>query len=86
MWYLGKIESSCEQFSPVSTCLCPRYIKFCFQNLGIVREVKNWGRCTTFGFNNEKYFLVYFAKIELFFLFETKSSLSTSVFIFSTIS
>ena len=28
MWYLRKIESSCEQFSSVSTCLCPNYIKF----------------------------------------------------------
>ena len=31
-------------------------------------------------------FSIYFAKIELFFSFETKSSLSTSVFISSTIS
>ena len=31
-------------------------------------------------------FPIYFAKIELFFNFETKSSLPTSVFIFSTIS
>ena len=30
-------------------------------------------------------FPIYFAKIERFFIFETKSSLSTSVFIFSTI-
>ena len=27
MWYLRKLESSCEQFSPVSTYLCPKYIK-----------------------------------------------------------
>ena len=31
-------------------------------------------------------FPIYFAKIELFFNFEIKSSLSTSVFIFSNIS
>ena len=29
---------------------------------------------------------IYFAKNDLFFIFETKSSLSTSVFIFSTVS
>ena len=34
----------------------------------------------------KKKFSIYFAKIELLFHFETKSSLSTSVFIFSTIS
>ena len=34
----------------------------------------------------KKSFLIYFAKIELSFNFETKSSLFTSVFIFSTIS
>ena len=31
-------------------------------------------------------FAIYIAKIELFFNFETKSSLSTSIFIFTTIS
>ena len=86
MWYLRKIESSCEEFGPVSTSLCPKYIKFCFQNLGNVRVDKNGGRWTTYGFNNEKEFSVYFVKIELFCIFETKSNLSMSVCIFSTIS
>ena len=38
MWYLKKVASSCEQFGPVSTCLCPKYITFRFQNLGNGRE------------------------------------------------
>ena len=33
MWYLRKVAGSCEQFGPVSTCLCPEYIQFCSQNL-----------------------------------------------------
>ena len=41
MLYLGKVTSSCEQLAPVSACLCPKYIKFCFQNLGNGREDKN---------------------------------------------
>ena len=53
MWYLRKIESSCEQFSQVSTCLWQKYIKFCFHNLGNVKG-KNRCRWTTFGFNNKK--------------------------------
>ena len=36
-------------------------------------------------FTMNKHFLIYFAKVELFFNFETKSSLSTPVFISSTI-
>ena len=39
-----------------------------------------------FFFTVKKNFPIYFAKIELLFNFETKSSLSTSVFIFSAIS
>ena len=55
-----KIESSCEQFSPVSTCLCQKYIKFYFQNLGNVREDKNGSRWTTFDFNNvNKNFVIF---------------------------
>ena len=34
--------------------LCPKYIKFCLQNLGNVREDINGRRWTTFGFDNEK--------------------------------
>ena len=60
MWYLRKIGSSYEQISPVSTCLFPKYIKFCFQNLGNFREDKNECRWTTFGFINEKKMSVYF--------------------------
>ena len=32
--------SLCKPFGPVSTCLCPNYIKFCFQNSGNSREDK----------------------------------------------
>ena len=38
MWYLRKVAISCEQFGPVSTCVCPKYIKFFFQILGLNRE------------------------------------------------
>ena len=81
MWYLWKVESSCEQFSPVSTCLCPKYIKCSFQNLENVREDKNGRRWTILILIMKNKFSVYFAKINLFLIFETKSSLSTSFFI-----
>ena len=32
---------SVEKFDPVSTCLCPKYIKCCFQNFVNVREDEN---------------------------------------------
>ena len=41
MWNLIKVASSCEQFGPVFTSLCPKYIKFYFQNLKNGREDKN---------------------------------------------
>ena len=41
IWYLRKVASLCEQIDPVSTFLCPKYIKFYFQNLGNVRKDKN---------------------------------------------
>ena len=54
--------------------------------MGHVRENKNGGRWTTFGVNNgKKNSPIYFAKISLLFILETKSSLSTSVFIFFAI-
>ena len=56
---MRKLESPCEQFFPVSTCLCPKYIKFRFQNLGKVREDKKGRKWTAFGFNNENKFSVY---------------------------
>ena len=52
--------------------MCPKYIKFCFQNLGNSREDKSGGRKTTFGFNNEKDLLIYFAKIEFVFYFRNQ--------------
>ena len=44
MWYLRKVASLNVQLGPVSTCLCPKYIKFSFGNLGKGRENKNGGR------------------------------------------
>ena len=38
MWYLRKEASSCEQFGTLSTCLCPKYIKFYFSNLDNSKE------------------------------------------------
>ena len=60
------MEPSREQFIPVSTCLCPKYIKFCFQNLGNVREDKNERRCTTFGFDNGTNISKIFCESELY--------------------
>ena len=53
MRYSRKVASSFEQLGAVSTCLCPKYIKFDSQNLGDGREDKNRRRQTTLGFNNE---------------------------------
>ena len=41
MWYLRKAASSCKQFGPVSTCLCPKYKLICFQKLGNGRVDEN---------------------------------------------
>ena len=38
--YSKKIESSWEQFSPVPTCLCPKYIKFCFKIWEKLEKIK----------------------------------------------
>ena len=54
MCNLRKAANSCKQFGPVSTSLCPKYMKFCFQNFGNGREDENGRRQTTFGFNNRK--------------------------------
>ena len=74
IWYLSKVASLCKQPSPVSTCLRPKCIKLCFQNLGNGRKDKD-----------ENNFLINLAKIELFLIFQTNSCLSTSVYIFFTI-
>ena len=31
-------KSLCEHLSPVSTCLCSKYVKFCYETLEIDRE------------------------------------------------
>ena len=41
MRYLRKVGSLCEQLGPVSTCLWPKYIKYCFKNLRNGREDEN---------------------------------------------
>ena len=72
VWYLRKVTSSCEQLRPVFTCLCLKYIKFCFRNLGNGREDENRRKRTTFVFDNKKMFSIDFAKIELFSIYWTK--------------
>ena len=69
----------------VSTYLCLKYIKFYFQNLGNGREDKNVRRWTTFGFEIEKNSILAKYIGIFFFTVRTKSSLSTSVFIYCTI-
>ena len=44
MWYLRKVASSWEQFDPVSTSLCPKYITLCFKKLKNGREDKGGRR------------------------------------------
>ena len=63
---MRKVASSCQQFGPVSTCLCLQYIKFCFQNLRNGREDENGRRYTTFGFDNGKKISKIFCEIWLF--------------------
>ena len=86
IWYLRKVASSCKQFGSVSTSLRPKYIQFCSHNLENGRKDKTGRRRIYFSFDNKKKFPLNFAEIELlFFIFQTKSCLSTSVFIFSAI-
>ena len=59
------IASSCEQLGSVSTCLSPKYIKFCFQNLRNGREDESELRETTFGFDNGNKIAKIFCEIEL---------------------
>ena len=47
---MRKVVSSCEQLDSVSTCLCRKYIKFCFQNLGNDKE----GKIERFYYDNEQ--------------------------------
>ena len=51
----------------------------------MVEKIKTDVEGITFDFENEIKFPLYFDKIELFFNFKIKSSLSTSIFIFFTI-
>ena len=44
MWYLRKVVIPCEPFGLDSTCLRPKYMKFCFQNLGNGREDESGSR------------------------------------------
>ena len=44
MWYLRKVASLCKQLGPVSPFLCPKYTKFCLQNLGNGRKDENGPR------------------------------------------
>ena len=63
-----------DQFSPVSTCLYTKYIKFCFQNIRNVREDKNGRRWITFGFNDEKKMWDFLLKLNFFSYLRPSSS------------
>ena len=63
-----------------------KYIKFCFQNFGNSREDRNGSRSTTSSIENEKKFNLKKIYWKIFFIIKTQISLSTSVFIYSTIS
>ena len=51
-----------------------QFLHVCVQNTSNLgnREDRNEGRKTTFGFNNEKDLLIYFAKIEFVFYFRNQ--------------
>ena len=55
-----------DEKSHKTTCLCLKYIKFCFYNLEHVGENKNRRRWTSFGFNNDKKIPIYFVKLHFF--------------------
>ena len=80
MYYLRKVVSACEQCSPVSTCLCPKYITFRFQIWKMVEKLKN----DVLELKNGLILANYIGKF--IFIVKTKSSLPTFVFIFSTVS
>ena len=63
---MRKVASSREQLDPVSTCLCLKYIKFRFRNLGNGREDNNGRKYTALSFDDKKKFPINFAKIGLF--------------------
>ena len=63
------MKSSCKQFSPVSTCLRSKYIKFCFENLGNSRKDENGRRYTNSGLDNKRKNFDRYCRIELFFNF-----------------
>ena len=56
MILIRKVASSCEQLCLVFTCLCPKFIKFSFQNSENVEEDKNGRIWTHFSFDNKKKF------------------------------
>ena len=68
MWYLRKLGISFEQFGPVSTYLCAKYMKISSKNLGTGRENENGHRLLLVSIMKTN-FPIYFAKIELFFKF-----------------
>ena len=70
MWHLRRGESSCEQLGPVSTCLCTKYTKFCFQNLGNGREDNRHRLLLVL--TMKKNIPIYLAKIEFFFQFRNQ--------------
>ena len=79
MWYLKKVTSSCEQFSSLSTSLCPKYMKFCFQNLWNSWENKIEVDRLLLIFDHEQNVPIYFATIELFSISKPKTLFLSSL-------
>ena len=82
---MRKVTSSSEQFGPVFYMLVSKIQSFVFKIRKMVKKIE-MDVDILFGSKLKKKISTYIAKIELFFNFETKSCLSTSVFIFTTIS
>ena len=55
------------KFGPVSTCLCPKYITFCFKKLNNGRDDKSGRRETNSGLDNKKKFQTHFSKSQFLF-------------------
>ena len=75
---------SCKKFDPVSTCSCPKYINYCFWNLGNGREDETDFDKLLSVLIIKKNFWYILLKLN-FSYFWKQNYLYTSIFIFSTI-
>ena len=65
--------SSCEQFGPVSTCLCPKYMKFVFKIWEMIEKIKaDVDRLLLVKKYNKKNCTICFVKIQLFSILKPK--------------